>query len=105
VKNTAESWFILSAQHGLISPETVIAPYNKTLNAMGAAELQAWAERVRRQMESQLPDADEIVILAGQRYRENLLPWLRQNFSKVSVPMEGLRIGRQLSWLNHAKTL
>ncbi len=31
-------WFILSAEYGLVSPEQVIAPYEKTLNHMGVAE-------------------------------------------------------------------
>ena len=43
--------------------------------------------------------------MAGNRYRENLMPYLREPFSKVTVPMEGLTIGRQLNWLDDATAL
>ncbi len=60
---------------------------------------------VRKQMDEILPDADEVVILAGVKYRENLMTHLQARFQKVSVPMEGLQIGRQLSWMKNAETI
>jgi hypothetical protein len=105
VERNGLTWFILSAEHGLVDPETVIAPYEKTLNKMGVAERKAWGRKVIAQMSASLPEADEVVVLAGDRYRENLLPYLRSRFSKVTIPMEGLTSGRQLNWLSHAKNI
>lgn len=105
MEGTGEPWFILSAEHGLLSPKTTIGPYNKTLNTMSTAERKAWAKRVQQQMDDVLPEADEIIILAGSRYRENLIEYLRLRSPKITVPMEGLTIGRQLKWLKNAKTL
>ena len=105
VEASGEPWFILSAEHGLLAPDMVIAPYERTLNTMSASERREWARRVQQQMEESLPKADEVVVLAGNRYRENLMTYLRKRFSTVTVPMEGLTIGRQLSWLDNAKTL
>lgn len=105
VERTGAPWFILSAEHGLLGPETMVGPYNKTLNTMSTAERRAWAERVQLQLDAELPEADEIVVLAGNRYREYLMPYLRGRFPKVEVPMEGLTIGRQLSWMDNATTL
>jgi hypothetical protein len=101
----AESpWFILSAEFGLVHPVSVIAPYERTLNRMGLAERRAWAKRVIGQMRATLPKTDEIVVLAGMRYREFLMDYLRSRAKRVLVPLEGLRIGEQLSWLGaHAK--
>ena len=62
-------------------------------------------KKVIAQMSASLPEADEVVVLAGDRYRENLLPYLRSRFSKVTIPMEGLTSGRQLNWLSHAKNI
>lgn len=42
VEQAGDEWFILSAEYGLVSPETVIAPYERTLNTMGIAERRAW---------------------------------------------------------------
>jgi hypothetical protein len=48
---------------------------------------------------------DEVIILAGRAYREFLVMWLVTFLGyTVSVPMEGLGIGRQLQWLNQAIT-
>ena len=105
VEKADQPWFILSAKHGLVSPDTVIPPYEATLNTMGVADRRAWAVMVRKQMDEILPDADEVVILAGVKYRENLMTHLQARFQKVSVPMEGLQIGRQLSWMKNAETI
>ncbi|MCY3693523.1 MAG: hypothetical protein OXI54_00190 [Chloroflexota bacterium] len=96
VLKSGSPWFILSAEHGLVHPDDVLDPYEKTLNNMRAAERRAWAEKVQHQMETTLPDADEIVLFAGQRYREYIEPWLRGRFVSVQVPMQGLPIGKQL---------
>ena len=92
-------WFILSAEFGLVRPDAVIAPYEKTLNNMGVGDRRAWARRVIEQMQTELPNCEEIVVLAGARYRENLMDYLRSRAKRVLVPLEGLRIGEQLSWL------
>ena len=99
VLKSGSPWFILSAEHGLVHPDHVLAPYEKTLNNMRVAERRAWAEKVQSQMEQALPDADEVIILAGTRYREHLEDWLNRRFAHVQVPMRGLQIGKQLQWL------
>ena len=60
-----------------------------------------WAEDVSSKLRLHITDIDTIYVLAGHRYREFLVPKLR-NFDDVNicVPMEGLRIGEQLRWLN-----
>lgn len=105
VTKTGQSWFILSAKYGLVSPDTVIPPYEQTLNTMGVADRRAWADNVKKQMDEMLPDVGEVVVLAGVKYRENLMAYLRARFPKVSIPMEGLQIGRQLSWMKNAETI
>jgi hypothetical protein len=101
VERTRSPWFILSAKYELVPPERILAPYKCTLNAMSAPKRQAWAERVKAQMETSLPVADRIVVLAGLRYREFLMDYLRQRARTVEVPMEGLGIGEQLHYLKN----
>src|SRR6266545_8383566 len=43
VESTHSPWFILSAEYGLVSPDQVLAPYERTLNTMSKAERNAWA--------------------------------------------------------------
>lgn len=95
----ADSWFILSAEHGLLRPTEVVAPYERTLNRMRKADRAAWAERVQRQLLQELPAGADVIVLAGERYREGLIPFLREQGFRVSVPLEGLSFGRQLQRL------
>ena len=93
-------WYILSAKHGLVSPDQVIAPYEQTLSKTRAAERLAWGEQVAAQLASVVLDHPfRVVFLAGERYREFLVPHLASRGVEVSVPMEGRRIGEQLRWL------
>lgn len=94
-------WFILSAEHGLLHPDQVVAPYERTLNTMGVSPRRAWAARVMTQIDEVLPGVDAVEFLAGERYRENLVPALVSRGIKVFIPMAGLRIGEQLAWLTH----
>ena len=95
-------WFILLDKHGLVHPDTELAPYEKDIGKMPASDRRAWARRVRAQMDAELPPAGEVVILAGRHYQEHLAGYLERRFGKVSIPMQGLRIGEQLQWLNRA---
>lgn len=92
-------WFVLSAEHGLVAPGEVIAPYERTLNTMRLSDRRAWAERVAAQLANAVPDLSRVVFLAGKRYRELLSRYLAGRGVAVSIPMKGLRIGEQLRWL------
>jgi len=83
-----------------VHPDTVIGPYNETLKTMTAAARRAWAERVIGKLTQRLDPGDEVIILAGQRYRAGLLEPLRQMRCRFQIPMQGLRFGQQLAWLN-----
>ena len=95
-------WYILSAEHGLVHPDTVIEPYERTLNTMGVHARRAWAERVKGQIRNEAFSPELFVVLAGQRYREFLLDFLKGRSQSVVVPMEGLGIGHQLRWLTQS---
>ncbi|XKH61050.1 hypothetical protein LG290_04650 [Halomonas sediminis] len=98
-EHQADEWFILSAQYGLVHPDQKIAPYEKTLNKMRKNERAAWAEKVMHELTEILPEKAEVIFLAGVRYREGLVPLLRDMGHTVSVPLEGLSFGRQLQQL------
>ena len=99
VESTGRPWLILSAKYGLLSPERIIKPYNKTLNEMSKLELCLWSCKVLGDLERHLDGIDLVVILAGESYREFLESGLHDRGFGVCVPMRGLRFGEQLSWL------
>ena len=99
VEREGDAWRILSTKYGLVHPEDVIQPYEKTLITMRVIERRAWADNVLKALEHCLGDADSVVFFAGERYREFLEPWLRSRGIGLDVPMRGLSQGRQLAWL------
>ena len=86
--------FILSAKHGLLGLGDEIEPYDKKLNDR---ERRQWASKVLKQLQSHANlDSDHFTFLAGDKYREFLIPHIKH----YSVPMKGLKIGKQQAWLN-----
>ncbi len=98
-RQAGSAWYILSALHGVLRPDQVVAPYERTLAAMTRPERAAWAERVLAQLRELLPPGVPVVMLAGLGYRRYLEGALRAWGHDVSVPMAGLRMGEQLRWL------
>ncbi len=93
--------YILSAKYGLLKLDDRIEPYELTLNKMPMREVQRWSEKIMSKLE-QLVDLekDEIVFVAGYRYRKYLIPHIRH----YDVPLEGLGIGRQLKYMKDHST-
>jgi hypothetical protein len=83
-------WFILSAAHYVLSPDTIIAPYNITLNGMSKRSRDAWGKEAARH----LPKDAHCIFLAGQKYWEPIAPFL----ASYETPLKGLGIGQQLAW-------
>ncbi len=89
--------YILSSKHGLLRLDDEIEPYDKILNEMSSNERRQWADSILKKLRSLTDvESDEFVILAGNKYRKELLPHLHH----YSIPMKGLKQGEQLQWLN-----
>jgi hypothetical protein len=98
-KRISDEWYILSAKYGLIKPGTFIGPYDETLSLMKTRDRRMWARRVVDELREILEPGDRVVFLAGKMYRRHLTGPIRRIGCAIRVPMEGLRIGEQLSWL------
>jgi hypothetical protein len=84
------------SQIRLLCPEDTIEPYEQTLKTMKAGEHRAWALSVLSALRQDCNlDTDDFVFLAGDAYRQNLVPHIKH----YTVPMEGLAFGKQLQWL------
>jgi len=91
---------ILSAEHGLLFPDDKIDPYEVTLNKMKVQERKKWATKVFEQMNNRLclEKIHTIYFHAGKKYREFLIPKLEKKGATCEIPLEHLRIGKQLAW-------
>jgi 5-methylcytosine-specific restriction protein A len=100
-KRYADTVFILSAKHELVRPEEVLAPYEDSLVGKSRNARRTWAERVHGQLSTtpEYRDAKTILWLAGETYRDDLLPRVTGDGKTSIIPMQGLAQGQQLSWL------
>lgn len=85
--------YILSAKYGLLDLDAVVAPYELTLNTMGVAYRRRWAKRVLAQLKERSDLKNDLfIILAGENYREFLLPEIKH----FEIPFKGLPFGKLL---------
>lgn len=100
-ESTGMPWVILSAEHGMVDPDTVLDPYDRYLGSEPAAYRREWAEltaeRVLRALRERGLRAVEIH--AGAAYVNSGLKTRLEN-SGVDVfwLVEGMPIGKQLGW-------
>jgi len=94
------SWYILSAQHGLLTPETLVKPYDLTLKNLSVAERKSWSELISLNLSRAYKPGTKFEILAGKAYSFYLVPMLCDLGYQVTQPLKGLGIGQRLAWLN-----
>jgi predicted RNA-binding Zn-ribbon protein involved in translation (DUF1610 family) len=91
-----DDWAILSALHGLVLPDQVIAPYDCRLPGR-QDELAMWGNRVGLQIGQAFRPQDRFVILAGADYADALPREIRV---RSEQPLRGVHpVGRRERWL------
>jgi hypothetical protein len=85
--------YILSAKFHLVPNDKVIPPYNVTLKELSSDKRKEWSDEVLKQIQAKgySLDKDKFIFLAGNAYRQYLVPEMKH----TDVPFEGLRIGQQ----------
>ncbi|MBB4762389.1 DUF6884 domain-containing protein [Amorphoplanes digitatis] len=94
------SWYVLSAEHGLVAPDTLLEPYDVDLSEQTNQYRGAWAQWVvakLRQIDGDLAGR-RVEIHAGDAYATTLVPLLSAAGADVRRPLARLSMGRQLAW-------
>lgn len=95
----ADKVFILSSLYGLVHEDTVIEPYEATLNSFTDQQKHHWANSVINELRKSVDlSRDEFIIIAGRNYYQHLLPHLEH----VYLPLKGLGL---YDWLPKLKEL
>lgn len=96
VETHCDEWFILSAKHGLVDPDTLIAPYDETLAGAPKAVRDEWAEGVRQALRERYEGRPvKFVLMAGRSYAgavEGL-------DAEIEEPLKGMGTGFRRQWL------
>jgi len=97
VERCYDKWFILSAKHRLLNPETEIEPYDETLKEKSAEARRLWSAETFSQIKKELvePEKYELFFHAGKEYRHYLIPLCEKGGYKCHTPLKGKRIGEQ----------
>ena len=101
VERTCDEWWILSALHGLVDPDNVVAPYDLAMGDLGRSDRRVWSEAVLCDIDQRIHPAagDTFELHAGTDYRFfGLEDGLRTRGMIVTNPTEGLRMGGQLAF-------
>lgn len=96
-------WFILSAEHGLVSPDEWLEPYERYLPDTSRDYRRAWGMKVAQQLEQAVGSLSSLVvdIHAGAAYVESVEEALTPRGAQVLDQLSGLSFGRRLSWYLH----
>lgn len=99
-ESSGQPWYILSAEHGLLEPGSIIEPYDVSLADQTAGYRQAWGEWVAAKLTRVRGPIDGLVIEvhAGTAYVDAIDEPLRRHGAVLLAPLAGLRRGEQLSW-------
>ena len=89
--------YILSAKHHLLELDSVIEPYDVTLNKMKKNDRLNWGRKVIELLEWKVDlESDRFIILAGNNY---ILP-IKDSLIHIEQPFYKMRLGERLSFLN-----
>lgn len=101
-------WWILSAKHGLVDPDTELDPYDLALHDMDWLARTRWGVDVLNDMQPKLSRIVDfrpaLYLHAGKLYRDSI-PFEVGGWNDVYVPLEGLQVGQQLHWYKVNETL
>lgn len=87
-------WFIMSAKYGILSPNTIIMPYDYRLSQMSAEARFKWAEGINNALARIIPRNAYVVGLAAASYLEHIrLP----HGIVLHKPLAGLRLPHRIA--------
>ncbi len=93
-------WFILSAEHGLVRPDQLLAPYDRALKSQSVEYRRAWGERVATRLHEELDglQGHVVEVHAGAAYADAIRTGCERAGAVVVTPLAGLSQGQQLAW-------
>ena len=102
-------WFVISAKHGLLYPDRVIAPYDVTIDGLSVLDRAAWFPVVTSQLIDAIEDPGcfyddrdlrrvTIEIHAGESYASRLVETLRAAGFTAFHPVANLGQGKQMEY-------
>lgn len=97
VEARCDEWWVLSAKHGLVHPDTPLHYYDETLAGAPKRIRERWAAKVRDALRELYEGRwVRFVVMAGRAYAEAIEAL---GFGEVEQPLRGLGTGERRAWL------
>ena len=94
-------WFIVSALHGLVTPDQELDPYNFTIKDWRKRERESWAHQaIAGQLTRYASPGSHALLILPQSYRLCIQEELNRAAFTYENPVAGLAIGQQMQWLD-----
>ncbi|WP_433130173.1 DUF6884 domain-containing protein [Micromonospora sp. CA-240977] len=93
-------WFILSAEHGLVAPDQLLAPYERYLPSASESYRAAWGLWVVERLDLLAGPLSgrAVEVHAGAAYVDAIASHLTAKDARVVDPLRGMAIGARLHW-------
>ena len=97
LKGPNDSIYILSANYGVLPLDTVIEPYNKTLNTFSESQYNEWLNIVKNQLNlMNISCFEKVMFLCGKNYYKGLINY----FNDYIVPLSSYSgMGYQIKFM------
>jgi hypothetical protein len=93
-------WFIVSALHGLVTPDQQLDPYDFTIkDRRGARQRESWAHVVASDLTRYASRGSHGFLIMPTLYRTCIETQLQRHNLTYENPVAGLAIGKQMKWL------
>jgi len=95
-------WFVISALHGLLTPDQTIAPYDYSLKQRpGSRERESWAYlAISADLTKHVAKGSHAFLIMPELYRRYIQHELDPQSIRHTNPLQHLAIGEQMRWLD-----
>lgn len=100
-EKTCDAVLIASAFHGLVAPNTILHPYDRSLRGLRKTEREDWGVQVIGPLLSSFKPAPQVVLLAGKLYADALMYGAHWHaLPRPEQPLRGIAgCGARVAWL------
>lgn len=93
-------WWVVSARHGLVRPDRVLAPYDQRLRPSRADSFGTWPLSLHLHHLVRAMGPLVVEVHAGRPYVEavRMAASMQEDDCAVLDPLQGLQVGQRLAW-------
>lgn len=99
----ATMWFIISARHGLVAPETFLEPYDTSLSSLNDRKKREWHRELVKALRQHLTPKTRLLALGDAEYFSSILTFCKKHRQRIYVPFSHVPTEKWICWLKMAQ--